>query len=318
MQVGEEEDDGVGEGDAARARRRRGRRLGRRPRPPSPAVEPAQAGQPSGPAVRDRRRCPGSRTRRRTAADATAVVPAVGPTTRWRPAPASPSATSRPALAETGPRSDEFFLGAAAAVPVARSTTRVPPPPGTRRADKPQGKESRGARRRRLGIPRRITPRVDRVRLLVAAVPVAAYYVLKWYAYDNWIVTSQGEQIVVKQGQPGGVLWFHPKVVDHTGFTTAQIAPGRHRPPLKAGVQGPRCKSAQAVRDQHHHRHDDHHDHAPRRPRCRAHHDRRHPALGAAIDHDHRARHDDDRPGDDDDGGAMTGSSVPRRRRLPA
>ena len=50
--------------------------------------------------------------------------------------------------------------------------------------------------------------------ILVAAVPIAAYYVLKWYAYDNWIVTTQGEQIVVKQGQPGGVLWFHPRVVD--------------------------------------------------------------------------------------------------------
>ena len=37
--------------------------------------------------------------------------------------------------------------------------------------------------------------------ILVAAVPVAAYYVLKWYAYDNWIVTSQGEQIVVQRGE---------------------------------------------------------------------------------------------------------------------
>ena len=32
-------------------------------------------------------------------------------------------------LAESGPRSDEFLLGAAASVPVARSTARVPPPP---------------------------------------------------------------------------------------------------------------------------------------------------------------------------------------------
>jgi hypothetical protein len=78
---------------------------------------------------------------------------------------------------------------------------------------------------------------------LVAAVPVAAYYVLKWYAYDNWIVTSQGEQIVVKQGQPGGVLWFHPKVVDHTGYTTAQVLPAAVAP-LKAGVQRSSLKSA--------------------------------------------------------------------------
>jgi hypothetical protein len=135
-------------------------------------------------------------------------------------------------LAQQGPRSDEFFLGTATSVPVARSTTRVPPAPVPRR---PQ-KESRGARRRRMGIPRRITPRVIGFILLVAAVPVAAYFVLRWYAYDNWIVTLQGNQIVVKQGQPGGVLWFHPKVVDRTGLTTNQILPVAVAP-LRAGVQ---------------------------------------------------------------------------------
>ena len=61
--------------------------------------------------------------------------------------------------------------------------------------------------------------------LLVAAVPVAAYFVLRWYAYDNWVVTVQGQQIVVKQGQPGGVLWFHPKLVDHTGHTLSEVLP---------------------------------------------------------------------------------------------
>ncbi len=80
--------------------------------------------------------------------------------------------------------------------------------------------------------------------ILVAAVPVAAYYVLKWYAYDNWIVTAQGEQIVVQQGQPGGVLWFHPKVVDHTGFTTGQIDASALGP-VKAGVQRSSLHSAQ-------------------------------------------------------------------------
>ncbi len=139
-------------------------------------------------------------------------------------------------LAEVGPRSDEFLLGApTASVPVARSTTRVPPPPpvGT---DRVPEKESRGARRRRMGIPRRITPRVIGFVLLVAAVPVAAYFVLRWYAYDNWIVTLQGDQIVVKQGQPGGVLWFHPKIVDQTGVTTSQILPAALAP-VQAGVQ---------------------------------------------------------------------------------
>ncbi len=176
--------------------------------------------------------------------DATAVVPAVGQDETLAPGSQLVFGDAPATLAETGPRSDEFFVGApTAAVPVARSTARVPPPPGNRGVDKPEGQESRGARRRRLGIPRRITPRVVGFVILVAAVPVAAYYVLKWYAYDNWIVTSQGEQIVVQQGQPGGVLWFHPKVVDHTGYTTQDVSPAAIGP-LKAGVQRPSFRDA--------------------------------------------------------------------------
>ena len=175
--------------------------------------------------------------------DATAVVPAVGPDDTLAPGSRLLFGDQPATLAETGPRSDEFFLGTTASVPVARSTTRVPPPPANRAADRPEGKESRGARRRRLGIPRRITPRVIGFIILVAAVPVAAYYVLKWYAYDNWVVTAQGELIVVKQGQPGGVLWFHPKVVDRTGYTTGQILPAAIGP-LRAGVQRPSLHSA--------------------------------------------------------------------------
>jgi serine/threonine protein phosphatase PrpC len=175
--------------------------------------------------------------------DATAVVPAVGQDQTLAPGAHLAFGDEPATLAETGPQSDEFFMGAAGSVPVARSTTRVPPPPPDQGSEKPAAKESRGARRRRLGIPRRITPRVIGFVLLIAAVPVAAYYVLKWYAYDNWIVTAQGNQIVVKQGQPGGVLWFHPKVVDRTGHTIDQIVPSAVAP-VKAGVQKPSLRAA--------------------------------------------------------------------------
>ena len=145
-------------------------------------------------------------------------------------------------LAGEGPRSDEFFMGTATSVPVARSTTRVPPAPVPRR--QPSEKESRGARRRRLGIPRRVTPRVVGFILLVAAVPVAAYYVLRWYAYDNWTVTLQGNQVVVKQGQVGGVLWFHPRIVYRpAGVTTIKI-PFVAIAPVRAGIQEPSLRAA--------------------------------------------------------------------------
>ena len=67
---------------------------------------------------------------------------------------------------------------------------------------------------------------------------------VRWYAYDNWVVTTEGDQIVVKQGQPGGVLWFHPKVVDRTGHTTSQIPSGAVGP-VQAGVQESSLSAAQ-------------------------------------------------------------------------
>ena len=152
-------------------------------------------------------------------------------------------------LAESGPSSGEFFLGNAAAAPLSRSMTRVPLAPNEDAGEASDEaasakKERRSARRRRLGIPRRITPRVLGFLLLLVAVPVAAYFVLRWYAYDNYIVTAQGDQIVIKQGQPGGVLWFHPRVVDHTHVTTRQIEPAAAAA-VRAGVQQPSLIAAQ-------------------------------------------------------------------------
>jgi protein phosphatase len=143
-------------------------------------------------------------------------------------------------LAVEGPRSEEFFIDAA--LPVARTSTRVPLESSQAPEVAPE-RESRGARRRRLGIPRRVTFRVILFVLLIAAVPVAAYFVLRWYAYDNWTVTLQGNQVVIKQGQPGGVLWFHPRIVDHTPYTTKDIPPVSLAA-VKAGVQEPSLADA--------------------------------------------------------------------------
>jgi len=49
----------------------------------------------------------------------------------------------------------------------------------------------------------------------------------------------------VKQGQPGGVLWFHPRIVDHTHVTTAQIEPAAVSA-VRAGVQKPSLLAAQS------------------------------------------------------------------------
>lgn len=143
-------------------------------------------------------------------------------------------------LAVEGPHSDEFFIPAN--VPVARASSRV----ATETQpvdDAPPENESRGARRRRLGIPRRVTFRVILFVLLIAAVPVAAYFVIHWYAYDNWTVTLRGDRVVITQGQPGGVLWFHPRLVRYTRYTTGEI-PLVSLAAVKAGVQEPSLAAA--------------------------------------------------------------------------
>ena len=145
-------------------------------------------------------------------------------------------------LRDDGLRTAEFFPDATQAVPVARSTDRSVPLAAASAAAAPPD-ETRRERRRRLGIQRRVTFRVILFILLVAGVFVGAYYAIRWYAYDNWYLSVQNNEIVVKQGQPGGVLWFHPRVVDRTGTTTSQLLP-MDVAQIRAGVQEPSLLAA--------------------------------------------------------------------------
>jgi protein phosphatase len=146
-------------------------------------------------------------------------------------------------LSGNGQKSGEFFLDNTQVVPVARATARGSLSP-TPAAQAPLN-ESRGARRRRLGIPRRITVRVVLFVLLVAAIPTAAYYAIRWYAYDNWYVSIQKNDIVIHQGHPAGVLWFHPRVVDHTGIKTSQVL-STGVAQIRSGVQEPSLSKAKS------------------------------------------------------------------------
>ena len=94
-----------------------------------------------------------------------------------------------------------------------------------------------------MGIPRRITLRVILFVLLLAGIVVAAFFAIRWYAYDNWYPAVQGNNIVIEQGRSGGVLWFKPKVVDHTGVTTSEVLPTAlvH---IKARVEEPSLDAA--------------------------------------------------------------------------
>ena len=142
-----------------------------------------------------------------------------------------------------GLRTAEFFPDATQAVPVARATDRKVPSTASAVPTAPPD-ETRRQRRRRLGIQRRITFRVILFILLVAGVFVGAYFAIRWYAYDNWYLAVQNNEIVVKQGQPGGVLWFHPRIVDRTRTTTSQLLP-TDVAQIRAGVNEPSLLAAQ-------------------------------------------------------------------------
>jgi serine/threonine protein phosphatase PrpC len=158
------------------------------------------------------------------------------------PAAAAGQTTQLPAVRRDGPRTGEFFPDSTQAVPVARATIRsaVLPPPI---AEAAPPNESRGARRRRMGIPRRITFRVVFFVLLVAAIPTGAFYAIRWYAYDNWYLSIHKDHVVIEQGRPAGVLWFHARTVDRTGVTTSQILPTGVAD-IRAGVQEPSLHAA--------------------------------------------------------------------------
>jgi len=144
-------------------------------------------------------------------------------------------------LSSDGPESGENFLGNTKSGPLARSSVRAPAPPPAAPIPK---NETRRARRRRLGVPRRITFRVVLFIILIVAIPVGAFYAIRWYAYDNWYPAVQGNHIVIMQGRAGGVLWFKPKVVNHTGTTTAEIVPDALAN-IRAGVQEPSLTAAE-------------------------------------------------------------------------
>ncbi len=74
-------------------------------------------------------------------------------------------------------------------------------------------------------MPRRITFRVLLFLILLGGLAYGAWYVIKVYVGDSYFVGLQKNQLVIYQGRPGGFLGLEPKIVSHTGVTTAQVGP---------------------------------------------------------------------------------------------
>jgi protein phosphatase len=166
------------------------------------------------------------------------LVPTTASTPASTPGPPAPG----PAGAPPGGSAQPVGMSPApVGPPVVRAPAVAPrTPPAVGRNLRP---ETRRQRRRRLGVPRRLTFRVLGFGVLLAAVVAAAYFVVRWYATDNWYVTVRANELVVYQGRPGGLLWFEPKLVDRTGVSTSQVL-AIHVPDLRANVQEPSLKAA--------------------------------------------------------------------------
>ncbi len=85
---------------------------------------------------------------------------------------------------------------------------------------------------------RRITVRVVLFLVLLAAVAVGGWLLVRFYAEGEYFVGLQGDRVVVEQGRPGGFLGFEPHVVDRTGLTSAEVLAYRV-PELRGGVVEP-------------------------------------------------------------------------------
>ena len=257
VQVGEDGDGAAAKVRAARARCRGARR--------------ALRGDGRGPGRGTGART-GSRRRGRRPADATGLM-RVGHrhgghgrgrawTTPWRPGAQLGFGDEHDAGGE-GPRSDEFFLGAATSVPVARSTTRVPPRP-CRRAGGAGGAQGEGEPGRAAATPRHPAPhhapgrRVHPAGGRRAGGRVLRVALVRLRQLDR---DAAGRPDRGQAGPAGRCALVPPEGRGPDGSHDGPDLPRRRRRRCKPGCQRPRSASARnyvaAPHDDHDH--DDHH-----------------------------------------------------------
>ncbi len=116
--------------------------------------------------------------------------------------------------------------------PIKRTVATSRPPAA------PTANPARHARR-----GRRFTWRVVAAITLILVVIGAAIYVVHWYAYSTYYLAEDTGVIAVYQGQPNGVLWFHPRRVTDTPFHVSQLRP-LDRQALLATIAEPTLASA--------------------------------------------------------------------------
>ena len=156
-------------------------------------------------------------------------------------------------VVDDGGRAEEASAELGAQRATAISSPPLPPGPGGEAADatsgapqgggvalaaepEPEPAAPRSAAQPRAPRPRRFTWRVALFSLAVLAVLAAAAGAVWWFARSTYYVGVDGEDVVIFQGRPGGVLWFQPTVAEPTDLTFDDVPPAR-RPDVQAGKQ---------------------------------------------------------------------------------
>ena len=70
---------------------------------------------------------------------------------------------------------------------------------------------------------RRVTWRVWAAAVVFLGVVAGFVAIVHWYAYSTYYLADDAGTVAVYQGQPSGVLWYHPKLVLPTTFLMSQL-----------------------------------------------------------------------------------------------
>ena len=127
----------------------------------------------------------------------------------------------------------EFDEVTPAASPIRRTVTSAPPPAPALGRPKGSGRPRRFSARALLGVV---------VLLAVAAGVVALTH---WYAYSSYYLADYKGAVVIYQGQPSGVLWYRPILLEATPYSMAELRPLDQRA-VRATIPEPTLDAARA------------------------------------------------------------------------
>ena len=130
-----------------------------------------------------------------------------------------PSSASIP-LATAGVSTSSPTLPPATATPFARATGEA-----TGARDAAESPDGKSPRKTKLKPPRRrkLTGGLFLFVVVLAAIIIATFTLIAVHARSGYFVAFHGDKVAVYKGQPGGVLWFQPTLVQDSALTRGEL-----------------------------------------------------------------------------------------------